>query len=63
MHDLPARIERAKTDSAALDALLNEYLPFIRQEAGRHDVWGVDYDDRVSIGMLAFANCVQQYQP
>lgn len=63
MQNLLAKINQAKTDSAALDSLLHEYLPFIRQEAGRQAVPGIEYDDRVSIGMLTFANCVRQYQP
>lgn len=63
MQDLLSKIDTAKADSAALDALLSEYLPFIRQVAGKQAVLGIEYDDCVSIGMLTFADCVRQYQP
>lgn len=46
-----------------MDALLTEYLPFIRQEAGRQGGLGLEYDDRVSLGLSAFMRSVQQYDP
>lgn len=61
MENLIEKIELARHSSDAMDALLTEYLPLIKQEAGRQSSLGLEYDDRVSLAMITFTNCVQQY--
>lgn len=63
MQSLPEKIEYAKENTDAMNSLVTEYLPFIRQEAGKQTTLGIDYDDRVSLGMAAFMRSVQQYNP
>jgi len=55
------RIESAKTDSVELDRLIAEYMPFIKRTISDAGSMGMEYDDRLSIAMLTFMNCVKQY--
>lgn len=61
MDALELRLEQAKQDSAVLNQLIEDYLPFIKKEAGKNQAAQIEYEDRVSLGMLVFANCVEQY--
>lgn len=63
MEDLAGRVERAKAGGEALEQLLRDYLPFLKKEVGGFYAPGLEYDDRLSLGMLVFANCVKQYEP
>ena len=61
MEELTQRIERAKTDGQELDRLVSDYLPFIKKEIGNFGAAALEYDDKLSLGMLVFMNCVKQY--
>lgn len=61
MDELTARIREARRDRQALDRLIADYLPFIKSEVARAGP-ALDYDDRLSLGMLVFMNCVLQYE-
>lgn len=61
MSDLTARIEHAQRDRQALESLITDYLPFIKKEVAKAGP-ALDYDDRLSLGMLVFMNCVLQYE-
>lgn len=57
------RVEQAKGDPLAIDAIIREYLPFIRSEtskalAGRSLQ---DRDDELSIAMIAFHEAVESF--
>ena len=61
MDDLTQRIERAKADGREMERLLSDYLPFIKKETGKFGAAALEYDDKLSLGMLVFVNCVKQY--
>ena len=61
MDTLTERIEAAKTDNLEMDRLISEYMPFIKKSASDAGNSGIEYDDRLSLSMLAFLNCVKQY--
>lgn len=63
MDELTSRLQQAQGDRHALDALIASYQPFLRQEALKAAGNGLEYDDRLSIAMLVFVQCVRQYQP
>lgn len=58
---LIAKLNHARQDNVAMDDLVAEYMPFIRREAGRQGLQSVENDDKVSLAMFAFVNCVRQY--
>lgn len=62
MDALTIRLKRARTDNEALNELIVDYMPFIRQEAAKALACGIEYDDRVSVAMLVFMNCARQYE-
>ena len=62
MSELAQRIEKAKKDNGELNHLLSEYMPFIVRTVREAEPLGMEYDDRLSLAMLVFANCVKQYQ-
>jgi RNA polymerase sigma factor len=57
------RIETAKKDNVELDRLISDYMPFIIKTVNDADNFGIDYDDRMSLALLSFMNCVKQYEP
>ena len=61
MEDFVQRIARAKQDNRELDRLVSDYLPFIKKEVGKFGTSVLEYDDKLSLGMLVFANCAKQY--
>lgn len=63
MDELTIRIGQAQTSADAMNQLLVDYTPFIRLEASKTQVRGMDHDDKVSIAMLVFLSCVRQYRP
>lgn len=63
MDELAERVERAKADAQEMEKLVADYLPFIKKETGKFGASVLEYDDRQSLGMLVFANCVKQYSP
>lgn len=61
MEALTKRLICAKEDKEELNRLISEYMPFIKSEVSKTRVFGMEYDDRLSIAMLVFMNCVRQY--
>lgn len=61
MSDLLPRLKKARTDNTELNKLISDYMPFIKKETAKTPVFQMDYDDRLSIAMLIFMNCVRQY--
>lgn len=62
MDNLTESVLAAQQNNAALDALISDYLPFIKSEMAKAGDLGLEYDDRLSLSMLAFMQCVRQYQ-
>ena len=62
MEELEARVLAAGRDRQAMDALLRDYLPFLKRQAAQGGP-GLDYDDRLSLAMVAFADAARQYAP
>lgn len=63
MDNLLQRIELAKQESGELEALVKDYLPYIKGEAAKLPLDCIEYEDRLSLAMLVFVNCIKQYQP
>lgn len=63
MDDLTERVQLARQDSAAMEALIFDYLPFIKSEVAKATQLPLEHEDRLSLGMLVFTQCVYQYQP
>lgn len=63
MIGIETRIEQAKTDHDELEHLLADYLPFIKKQLIGAQSLCVEYDDMLSLAMLTFVNCVQQFTP
>ena len=61
MNDLLNRLKEAKTSNVELDRFISNYMPFIKKEARKASVFQMDFDDRLSVAMLVFMNCVRQY--
>ncbi len=59
MNDLQNRIEIAKQSNAELEKLLIDYLPFIKKQLAV--IIGLEYDDKLSLAMITFINCIKQY--
>lgn len=62
MEGLEEQVLMAGRDRRAMDGLLHDYLPFLKRQAARGGP-GLDYDDRLSLAMLAFADAVRRYMP
>ena len=62
MDALLKRIALAKDNNGELECLVSDYIPFIKKTAKDTGYAGIDYDDRVSLAMLCFMNCVKQYK-
>lgn len=61
MEELISRIQAAKTDKEALNRLITDYIPFIKSEAAKSVIYTLEYEDRFSIAMLVFMNCILQF--
>lgn len=61
MEELAQRLREAQQSPAALNRLVGDYLPFVKKEAARNTASVIEYEDRVSLGMLVFSSCVHQY--
>lgn len=59
---LTRRLELAKGDNQELNRLIAEYLPFIKSETAKTPVFGLEFDDRLSIALLVFMNCARNYE-
>lgn len=63
MQDIQERVAQAQDDKAEMEKLLLDYMPYIRKQASLYDNLSIEYEDRLSISMLAFMNCIRQYNP
>lgn len=61
MENLSSKLSLAKTDARQMDLLIREYTPFIKSEIAKTDAGGLEYDNKLSLGMLVFMNCARQY--
>ena len=59
-HDIVSQVQAAKTDSEAADALIRQYMGFIRSETVKflHTAPENGHEDELSIAMLAFYEAV-----
>ena len=62
MDALLERIALAKDNNSELECLMSDYIPFIKKTVRDTGNTGIDYDDRISLAMLCFMNCVKQYE-
>lgn len=63
-HEIVAAVTSAKKDREKADALLRDYLPFIRAQAAKQVGHPVsDQDDAQSIAMIAFHEAILGYDP
>ena len=62
MDMLIERIETAKNNNDELERLISDYMPFIVKTVSGMNSLGMEYDDRLSLAMLSFMNCVKQYE-
>lgn len=61
MEDFVRRIEKAKTDSKEMNTLVSDYMPLLKKEAGAFQSGSLAYDEKLSLAMLTFVNCIRQY--
>ena len=61
MDALIERINTAKNSNVELERLIADYMPFIKKTVNDTGDLRMEYDDRLSLAMLAFMNCVKQY--
>lgn len=63
-HDIVSQVQSAKTDSEAADALICQYMGFIRSETVKflHTAPENGHEDELSIAMLAFYEAVLAYE-
>lgn len=61
MEDFEKRLLLAQQNNKELNRLLSDYIPFIKKQISNKGVFKSDYDDMLSLAMLAFINCVKQY--
>ena len=62
-HDIVSWVQEAQDDPQSADALIRQYLPFIRSETAKFlKRPPMDGDDELSIAMLAFYEAVMGYQ-
>ena len=62
VHELISRVINAKNDSSAADALIADYMPFIRSETAKYLKRQPEpEDDELSIAMFAFYEAVCSY--
>ena len=61
-HQIIARVYQAKTDNQAADALIADYMPFIKSETAKIMKQQPDQSsDELSIAMLAFYESIRSY--
>ncbi|MGF6991464.1 RNA polymerase sigma factor [Lachnospiraceae bacterium PM6-15] len=62
MDDFSLRLVKCKQDNQELNKLIEEYMPFITSEAVKTGITGLEMEDKVSLAMLTFMNCVKTYE-
>lgn len=63
MRLLEEQLLLAVMDKNELNRMISEYLPFIKKQLVGFQGSPLEYDDMLSVAMLAFAGAVTQYQP
>ena len=63
-HSIVGQVYAAKTDSEAADALIGQYIGFIRSETVKftHAALEDGHEDELSIAMLAFYEAILSYE-
>lgn len=61
MSDILNDVLAAQKDRKKYDKLISAYLPFLKKQLVGLDNLGLEYDDMLSLAMLTFAGCIQQY--
>ena len=63
-HSIVGQVYAAKTDSEAADALIGQYIGFIRSETVKftHAALEDGHEDDLSIAMLAFYEAILSYE-
>lgn len=61
MNDIANDVLAAQQDRNKLDQLISDYLPFIKKQLSGLQGLRLEYDDMISLAMLTFSGCVQQY--
>ncbi len=64
-HEIVSQVRAAKADTGAADALIRQYMSFIRSETVKfiHAQPENGHEDELSIAMLAFYEAILAYQP
>lgn len=62
MESLEFRVLNAKENNKEIEPLLEDYIPFIKKQLSKIPVYGLEYDDMLSIAMLAFVGAVKSYE-
>lgn len=60
--DIESRVLNAQENTAALEQLIKDYLPFIKKQLTGFRSQALEYEDMLSTATLVFINCVKQYQ-
>lgn len=56
------QVMQAKKNNEALEQFLLSYTPYIKKQVADASFYAIEYEDRISIAMLVFVNCVKQYE-
>lgn len=61
MSDIANDVLAAQQDQNKLNQLISDYLPFIKKQLSGIQGMRLEYGDMLSLAMLTFSGCVQQY--
>lgn len=61
MGEIADDVLTAQKDRGKMNQLIANYLPFIKKQLSRLRGIHMEYDDMLSLAMLTFSGCVQQY--
>lgn len=62
MDSMEQRVLAARQSRQAMESLLTDYLPLLKRLASQYGP-GLDYDDRLSLSMVAFMDAARKYEP
>lgn len=60
--DLGQRVVQAKESKEKLEAVLNDYIPFIKKQICGYEHKGMEYSDLLSLAMLTFTIAIKTYE-
>lgn len=63
MNDIADDVLAARQDTEKMNLLISRYLPFLKKQVMELRGVKLEYDDMLSLAMLTFSGCVQQYAP